>query len=414
MHLLTDAEFKQKYSLDDKELSTHLVEGIPHFKLGKSLRFIEKEVDYWMKAGERRQDLLESAFLDDKGRTIKDYVTLETVASTLRLSKTNIESLAKKGMPFVRIGNKDFYQMDDILDYSREGTPIPECLYKEIEKDTAKQSSKSITLKKQITPQHFIAVDGSYSKNHKIASGVVWQSPERTNGYAHSYTYTTKGSIISEWQAILDGLKLIDKEKIENAVILTDQKQYIDHLNKKGAIELSKKLKKEKVNIEIIGELNKLLKKLKGRVVFRYANISPYKPIYKQAHKYSKLHQNKTFKDIAIAYKIQQPTITKVKYVGEKDKKPTFEVLIDGKQRRYNGAEGSLLKSMFIILRNLTSQRDNLHLTIESLPKFNNECQSEKEINWIKKMYGKVEEKCVEIQMEKHFAKYLNQLTTGG
>lgn len=83
----------------------------------------------------------------------------EIVLATLRITKENLSSLCKKGMPFERVGEKNFFHIQDILDFYRKGSVIET-------KGTMAGSSKRKFLMPLCTnvPKEvpFIIVDGSY------------------------------------------------------------------------------------------------------------------------------------------------------------------------------------------------------------------------------------------------------------
>jgi hypothetical protein len=86
--------------------------------IGNEYRILESEVLEWLMTYKPSQERLEVEFRDKKGRTLEEYVTQEVILSTLRITKERLVNLRKNGHPFQRVGEKDFYHVNDILDFT--------------------------------------------------------------------------------------------------------------------------------------------------------------------------------------------------------------------------------------------------------------------------------------------------------
>lgn len=277
MKLLKVSELKKNYQISDEKLCLFLLEGIPTFKIGETVRFPETEVGEWLQCRQHKQETLEAEFVDSKGRRIEDYLTRKQLSETLRISEKEIINLTLEGMPCTRIGSVPYYSEDDVLAYFRV-------------KKKAQPKNNNTSKELQV-----IAVDGSYKAQGKqVAAGLVWKSTIKTVGRAYSSQHNSNHSGFSEWLAVLEALQLVEQEGLENVVIATDQKGHINYLNKKE-LPYPKSAKKESSYTEVIDKINILLKKLDKKVVFRYAKETPYTSLYNQAHKLSQLHKNQVF-----------------------------------------------------------------------------------------------------------------------
>lgn len=159
--LLLRGEILQKIKVTKAQMKAYLNDGMPHYMIGNEYRFLESEVLKW----------LESEFRDKKGRTLEEYVTQDIVLKRLRITKDNLVGQSKKGLPFERVGEREFFNIQDILDYYRKGSVV-----------VTKGTPTSGTKKKFLMPLcvnvpkdvPFIIVDGSYNFNkNKAGTGLV-------------------------------------------------------------------------------------------------------------------------------------------------------------------------------------------------------------------------------------------------
>lgn len=282
--LLNVNELKKNYGLDDQKLCCYLLDGIPCYRIGDSVRFPKGSVEKWLEQYQNKQEILEANFVDSKGRTIEEYISRKELSEVLRIREKELAHLTLNGMPFVTIGEKIFYSLDDVLNYFKV-------------KEKNNPSPLNIKVQKN-EPMQIIAVDGSYiAKEKKLASGVIWQTAEETIGYSYSYSFGSNYSTFSEWLAILEALRIVEENDLKKVVILTDQKGHLKYLNN-SELPYPKSALKERHFTQSIDEINTLLKKLGNRVTFRYAKENPYAQLYNQAHKLSQKHENKVFKPL--------------------------------------------------------------------------------------------------------------------
>ncbi|WP_043930392.1 helix-turn-helix transcriptional regulator [Bacillus sp. EB01] len=161
--LLLKEELQDRLGVTKAQLDTYMKDGLPYFLLGNQYRFLESEITEWLKSYQQ-QERLEREFIDKKGRTLAEYVTEDIVLSTLRISKVYFISLKKKGMPFVTVGKKDFFHIQDILDYYRAGDTL--------QRDEPLKSLLGSLCKDVPREIPLLIVDGSYTRP-KAGTGIV-------------------------------------------------------------------------------------------------------------------------------------------------------------------------------------------------------------------------------------------------
>jgi len=138
MNLLLPKELAKILNVKAEKIVEFCKKGMPHLQLGNEYRFLEEEATPWYEKNFPSQEKLEEAFVDEKGRTLADYVTFEAIIDVLRVSKDKIYRLSRTGMPYQQVGKKRFFHIDDIVNYFRKG----ETLTSEIkeEKEEKKQN----------------------------------------------------------------------------------------------------------------------------------------------------------------------------------------------------------------------------------------------------------------------------------
>jgi ribonuclease HI len=190
-------------------------------------------------------------------------------------------------MPFERVGEKDFFHIQDILDHYRKGSVV-------IPKGTpTTKSSKEkflmplcLNLPKEVP---FIIVDGSYNfKNHQAGTGLVLvENWDIATGISNVRSIQTAKSIVCEFLALLDALKLIKKKKITKAIIVTDQEAW----SKGIAIDVNAYEGSVK---PIIIEFNQLWNELKGKIEVKFVgemDQGKKNPLYIRADTLSKKYK---------------------------------------------------------------------------------------------------------------------------
>lgn len=275
--LLLKAELLQKLKVSKSQFKAFLEDGMPHYLFGNQYRFLESEVLDWLKVYKPSQERLESQFRDEKGRTLKEYVTEDIAIATLRLSRVYIISLCNKGMPYVDVGKKRFYHIGDILGFYKKGgeiepgTPIEKCL-------------KAFCIEEPKDVPVFI-VDGSYNfEKGKAGAGIVMvDNWETATGWSKVRYVKTDKPVISEFLAVLEALTLIKNKRLKKAIIVTDQ----EHLVKR--IEVDDKKYEEFIRPQL-QKLNGLWNELKEKVEIRFLgdlNGGRKNALYKKADKLS-------------------------------------------------------------------------------------------------------------------------------
>lgn len=294
--LLLKGEILQKLKVSKAQMNTYLEDGMPHYMIGNEYRFLESEVLKWLESYQPSQERLESDFVDKKGRTLKEYVTEEIVITTLRITKEKLVGLGKNGMPFERVGEKDFFHIQDILDHYRKGSKV-------IQKGTpSPRSSKKklliplcLNIPKEVP---FIIVDGSYNfTNHNAGTGLVLiENRDTATGISNVRNIKTAKSIVCEFLALLDALRLIKKNKTNKAIIVTDQESWsrgitLDVNSYEGSVK------------PYIKEFNQLWTELKGKIVVKFVGeMSNGKKnvLYKKAHSLSRAYKKATFDNLEL------------------------------------------------------------------------------------------------------------------
>ncbi|MBS8263669.1 hypothetical protein DYI25_04330 [Mesobacillus boroniphilus] len=280
--LLLRGELIKKVKLTKSQLTVYLNEGMPHYLIGNEYRFLEGEVKEWLRTYTPSQDRLEREFRDKRGRSLKEYVTEDIILSTLRIQKDRLTNLKKNGLPFQRVGEKHFYHVQDILEFSRKG-----------EKQVVEPVLKNMLMplvEKVPADVPIMIVDGSYNFNNATAgTGVVLvTNREAAAGYSTVRKFDTRKTIVCELLAILDALKLMKKKKFKKAIIITDQKVWtssfsIDLKTYQGPVK------------QYINDLNQKWNHYKGKVEIRFVgelNDGKNNPLYKKAHDLSQEHKN--------------------------------------------------------------------------------------------------------------------------
>ncbi|MEH7298995.1 reverse transcriptase-like protein [Neobacillus drentensis] len=313
--LLLKGELIQKLKVTKTQMSAYIDDGMPHYLIGNEYRFLESEIRTWLKTYRPSQERLESEFRDKKGRTLEEYVTDEIIVETLRITKEKLVGLCKKDMPFEKVGEKNFFHVQDILDYYRQGaaTKMEE---KQVQsskiatKGKKTQSPKATSTENSIKsflmplcqkiPQDvpFFIVDGSYSsKKHQAGTGLVLvENWETVTGISSVWNIKTAKSNVSEFLAVLVALRIIKKKNMNKAVIVTDH----EHLTKGKSIDSNKY---EVDTGPYIKELNELRKELQSKVDIKFVNELKERnknALHKKAHKLSQQYKTNTYQRLEI------------------------------------------------------------------------------------------------------------------
>jgi ribonuclease HI len=316
--LLLRDEMIKKLKVSKAQMAEHLKDGMPHYLIGQEYRFLEAEVLKWLESYKPSQERLEREFRDKQGRTIKEYVTGEIALATLRISYVNLKSLCKKGMPYVTVGEKDFFHIQDILKYFRKGDSITKNGNDSVlEKGSqrAKAQPKVNTNGNLITSinKEFLVnldtaipvfiVDGSYNfENNTVGTGLVLvEKGEIVTGFSNVRNIKTTKTNICEYLAILDALRMVKRKNIMKATIITDQEPFAKGIH----IDLNKSVFEPVVN-PYMKEIRDLLEELEGKVDLRFVGIlkgGKKNPLHKNAHFLSREYKKEIFENIGILIK---------------------------------------------------------------------------------------------------------------
>lgn len=282
VQLLLRGELIKKIKLPKDQLTVYVNEGMPYYLIGNEYRFLEGEVKDWLRTYTPSQERLEREFRDSKGRSLEEYVTEDSVLSTLRITNDYLIYLKKNGLPFQHVGEKDFYHVQDILDFYRKG-----------DKYVAQPVLRNMLIPlienvKADVP--FMIVDGSYKLNNAtVGTGVVIvTNKEIATGYSTVRSINSSKPIVCELLAILDALKLMKKKKIQKAIIITDQKAW------SSSFSIDLKAYQGPVK-QYINELNQRWNQYRGKVEIKFVgelNGGKNNPLYKKAHELSQAHRN--------------------------------------------------------------------------------------------------------------------------
>lgn len=410
MKLLKEKEVRRLLRIEKQTLRTFLKEGMPHLCIEGRYRFIKKEIKQWYKTIAPDQMMLEKTFIDSQGRTIEEYVLLDKVMSFLGMKKKKVLHLCENGMPFITIGTKQFFHLDDIVAHFRMASLIVK--KESIEKNPA-----------------IVIVDGSYNfKTSGVGTGVVLRESEQMTGYSKEHRIYTTNSIFSEYLAILDGLLLIKEKDLQEVVFGTDQLEFVEMWNK--GERLSYKWIKEAPFVDKMEKLYSLMEELKEKITLVYANVLAYKVEYENAHVLSRFYEEKQLDNLAITKAIQVPntppknTRTKktdkirslrIKFIEVKDGFSWFKVYWNGENRVTKINSTRPLKSAFVLAKSyVNTTADQLNIHIQKISTFKEDIAvlfdplKQKTSKSIIKMYTSLQE-LTSLRMEDPFETYVKK-----
>ncbi len=325
IRLLLQNEMIEVLGINKSKMKSLLEDGMPYYLIGTEKRFLEKETKEWLKVYMPSQKRLEQEFRDRRGRTIEAYVTDDIIQNTIRVSKSTLNKQCAEGMPYVTVGAKRFYNIDDILIYFRVGMPIekgkkeskpkvatepkqkaikePKIIIKKDSSSSPNQKNEVMKLLGNNVPKNYplFIVDGSYNfNNYNVGTGVILLNHHSTTtGLTFVRKIKTKHALICEYLAIIEALKMVKSEKMEKAIIYTDQEKLVTGIDD---INVSKLMKDSSIS-EYINELRKLFIELKEKVELRYVGKLKHgkkNPIFKKAHTLSRVYKNNIITEIEI------------------------------------------------------------------------------------------------------------------
>jgi ribonuclease HI len=308
----------KKLKASKAQMAEYLKDGMPHYLIGQEYRFLETEVLKWLETYKPSQERLEREFRDKQGRTIKDYVTGEIALAALRISYVILRSLCKKGMPYITVGEKDFFHIQDILNYFRKGDPVTNNskdsnvkIRSHKEKNAAVKPAPNInanlilSINKEFllnleTTNPIFIVDGSYNfENNTVGTGMVLvENGTIVTGYSNVRTIKTTKTTICEYLALLDALRMIKRKNIKIASIITDQEPFTKGIH----IDLEKPVF-ELVVKPYMKEIKDLLETLEGKIELRFVGVlksGKKNPLHKNAHFLSRGYKKEIFENMEI------------------------------------------------------------------------------------------------------------------
>lgn len=272
MQLSTAKQIRQALLINQKHYEQLMNEGMPHLLIGEKVRFHKTEVVQWVQTYMLKQERLEKAFVDDKGRTIEQYVTIGTLKERLQLKKKKIHSLCNEGMPHQNIGDKPFFHLEEVFAYFARST----------ESNVSKPSPQKPTV---------IIVDGSHHpKTNEICTGMVIQSQEGIQGFSTLHDVRTGVTQHCEYLALQQALTYVKEKHLSNVVIGTDQIDFI-RIIEKGEKKYFSWMKTPPY-CTTIDKIYHLIDELKEHVQIVYANDPRYKTLYHNAHALSRRYEH--------------------------------------------------------------------------------------------------------------------------
>lgn len=221
-------------------------------------------------------------------------------------------------MPYVTVGEKDFFHIQDILNYFRKGDPVTNNTNKSIVKinshkdknAVAKPSpninrnlitsiNKEFLLNLETTNPIFI-VDGSYNfESNTVGTGMLLvENGTLVTGYSNVRNIKTTKTTICEYLALLDAFRMIKRKNIMKATIISDQEPFA-----KGIHIDFKKSVYEPIVKPYMKEIKDLLEKLEGKVDLRFVGIlkgGKKNLLHKNAHFLSREYKKEIFENMEI------------------------------------------------------------------------------------------------------------------
>lgn len=355
---------------NEKELKNLIKEGLPCLKAGNDYRFIEYEITTWFKSYLPEQERLEKEFIDEKGRTIEEYETIEGIIQFLQFHKNKIYRLCSKGMPFEKVGKKRFFNKEDIVNYLRF-TP------------------------KDITKSSLFVIDGSYNcKTKNSGTGIILKTDKEIKGYSFVHMTEHYKNQPHEYLAILDALHIAKKEGFKNIIIATDQIDFVSKIKENERFE--PKWAKKESGKSLFDEIYNIIDELKDSVSFIYTDNLIDKTHYQNAHTLSRYYDNKVITEIKenkllpgikkISEKVEKKALTenklkeknkiklKIKFNRIEDNFSWFDVTLAGKAKKIKYNTNKAVKAALNIAKGYVHSHENpLDVEILTIPTFKEE-----------------------------------------
>lgn len=406
MKLTTPKQLRNNLMMTKEQYQHYLNEGMPHLFIGKKVRFNKEEVVQWLQGYIMKQENLEKAFVDAKGRTLQMYLSLSELKEVLRVKKKEIKALCKDGMPYTLVGTKRYFHLEEVLAYLRP----------KIENHVEKAVDNADTV---------IIVDGShYPKTHEVCVGLVIQSKEGIKGISKLHEGRASNSLYSEYLALYHALSYVKEHNLSNVVVGTDQKHFVNLLYK-GEVEFFNWMKKEPYR-ETMQNMYALMKELDERITIVYANVPKYENLYYNAHALSRRYENTVVEHLSPHKKLSVATSIKrspffhssgngsnalhIKFDGMDDKYSYFLVENDGKLKRIKLMKSTATRDTILMAYSFiqTSKR-KLTIYLEDIPSFQKDIKSDAWLTKLQQMTAIIEKlyEVADFQPSNDFKGYL-------
>ncbi|QST02789.1 helix-turn-helix domain-containing protein (plasmid) [Pontibacillus sp. ALD_SL1] len=284
MNLRTPHDIIKEFNITETKLKLLIENGMPHLKIGKQLRFVREEVERFLFPRHTKQRGLERSFKDEKGRTIRDYVSKISIQSFLGIGESTLYRLCEQGLPYVKIGRKRFFHREDVLDYLRSpiGKRRKKLSYPNQNKTSCDQSTGNV----------IITADGSHDEKRQVfGTGVVVTKDRCKKTYSYSYPAPDHNKIASEYYAIRDALLIAKEYRGKPITIGTDQTDFIRSMADNTFPQF--KWMKTEPYVHLMNQIKQLAASFGDSLHFVYANQPLFKGAYREAHKKSRTYQKK-------------------------------------------------------------------------------------------------------------------------
>lgn len=387
MKLTTPKQLRQTMMMNKEQYQHYLIEGMPHLLIGEKVRFNKEEVVHWLQNYIMKQENLEKNFVDQKGRTLETYLSTSELKEILQLKKKEIRALCKDGMPYQLVGKKRFFYLNEVLAY----------LQPNIEAQVEKKVDNADTV---------IIVDGSYyPKTKETCVGIVVQNNKGIQGMSKLHEGLVQSSMFCEYLALYHALSYVKEHNLSNVVIGTDQKNFVNLLNK-GEIEFFNWMKKAPYR-ETMHKMYELLKELDEQVTIVYANVSKYENLYHNAHALSRRYQNTVVESLSPDQRLSVATSIKrkkapsnssllsqtivsnantvhIKFDEMDDQYSYFQVNNAGKLKRIRLLKSTATRDAILMAyAYIQAAKGKLTIIIDDIPSFQEDVQS---LSWLTKL----------------------------
>lgn len=221
-------ELLSYFNLDKKQFKTLLDNGLPHYKIGNSLRFSVSDVASFLE--ENFRTLLPHSeltqYLIDTGLKINDLWDEQTLLKTFSISIEDLALACYFGAESITLDGKKYFNKHEFLKMVSQNTlskdPSPTFSL------SSESSSEEKNEKHQINFPCFIT-DAAFNdslSSYRCAVTVL-ESYNNIGHFSFNGSMSAGGSAYAEIIALYRVFQLIEEEKISSGSILTDQKRFV-------------------------------------------------------------------------------------------------------------------------------------------------------------------------------------------